>query len=142
MTSTTCDNAGRDIFSPGRAGRRCRCGHELGAHSQFGTGPCFECKAAQYTPAPCAKDSETSAAAAESMEPVAGTLRGQILGLLRNYPPGFTCEELELALKLRHQTTSPRLWEMQRQGLVRQSDARRKTTSGRLAVVWVAEDES
>ena len=51
---------------------------------------------------------------------------------------GATCWEVEQALKLSHQTASPRIWELKRLGLVVATGARRKTGSGRGAEVLVA----
>jgi hypothetical protein len=55
---------------------------------------------------------------------------------------GATDNEIELALRLRHQTASARRRELVQLGRVRDSLARRPTDSGRTACVWVIIPES
>jgi ribA/ribD-fused uncharacterized protein len=55
---------------------------------------------------------------------------------------GATCDEVEAALSLTHQTTSARVHELMKLGAVVDSGVRRRTRSNRDAVVWVVpEDE-
>lgn len=49
---------------------------------------------------------------------------------------GATCDEIEVALGLRHQTASARIRELVEAGKLVDSDERRPTRSGRDAVVW------
>lgn len=87
--------------------------------------------------APYVKGSDTSKAAAESVEPDLGRLEGLVLshissrGLL-----GATDDETEVALDLSHQTASARRRRLVQLGRVVDSGMRRKTRSGRKAVVW------
>jgi hypothetical protein len=89
--------------------------------------------------APFAVTSETSRAAAHSVEPTAVSLCGQILAALKaRGASGLTCAEVEDRFGLRHQTASARLWDLRTRAYIRDSGARRETSSGRKAVVWVA----
>jgi len=88
---------------------------------------------------PHVKGSDTSAAAAVSIRVPAGTLRFKVFAYLKKRgAAGSTDEELEHALELRHQTASARRRELVLDGLVEDSGERRKTSSGRQAVVWKA----
>lgn len=89
--------------------------------------------------APFVAGSYTSRAAAESMERGAGRLRAIVLDAIRLAGvAGATCDELEHALILTHQTCSARVRELVLGGHVLDSGKRRKTRSGRAATVWVA----
>jgi hypothetical protein len=86
---------------------------------------------------PFARDSDTSREAAIKMHMEAPTLRARIYRMMNaNTLEGLTCDEVERHLGLRHQTASPRVWELRRLGLIKDSGRRRKTRSGRNAVVW------
>jgi predicted transcriptional regulator len=87
---------------------------------------------------PSAKGSDTSVAAAQSMESQAASLRAQILDLLRKNPDGLTTDEIEVITGLSHQTASPRMWELHKRSLIGDSGKRRKTRSGRMATVYRA----
>ena len=85
---------------------------------------------------------ETSEAAAKAIEPVAGSLRALVLKHVRGRGlNGSTCDEAEIALSMRHQTCSARVRELSGSGLIVDSGQKRKTSSGRLAVVYVANGE-
>ncbi|HUT03305.1 MAG TPA: hypothetical protein VM163_05380 [bacterium] len=89
---------------------------------------------------PFVKGSDTSEAAAVSIEPSAGSMRSEVLGFLRDRGGG-TCDGVEVALNMRHQTASARIRELAVAGLIVDRGAREKTRSGRLAVFWLpAED--
>jgi len=78
---------------------------------------------------------DTSIAAAYSVEgPVVETLRRRVLITIEQR--ASTCDELEAALGLSHQTVSARVWELRRLGLVADEGLRRQTRSGRAAKVW------
>ncbi len=81
------------------------------------------------------RDSETSMAAAESVENVAGTLRAKIAAFIERRG-GATCDEVEAAMDLRHQTASARITELRLLGEIEKTDAKRATRSGRGAVVY------
>jgi predicted transcriptional regulator len=49
---------------------------------------------------------------------------------------GATCDEVEQAMRLTHQTASARINELMNAGKIREG-GRRKTRSGRSATVWV-----
>ncbi len=88
---------------------------------------------------PFASGSDTSEAAAVSMSGHAPTLRTRtLLEITARGSMGLTCAELEDRLTLRHQTASARVWELRQMGLLVDSGQRRRTASGRSAVVWVA----
>ena len=50
---------------------------------------------------------------------------------------GATDQEMQAYLDLPNQSQTPRRWELVRAGLVMNSGRRRKTLSGRSAIVWV-----
>ena len=82
--------------------------------------------------------SETSEAAAESVEPSASTMRARIYGEIvrreRYDPPGLTCDEVELVTGLSHQTASARCVELKRRGLL-VPVGKRPTRSARMAEI-------
>lgn len=86
--------------------------------------------------------SPTSKAAAEAIEPKIGSLRRQVLDYLRHCGvSGATDDEMQLpkelgGLDMDPSTQRPRRIELVNTGWVRDSGKRRKTRSGRLAVVW------
>lgn len=55
---------------------------------------------------------------------------------------GATCDEIEHALDLRHQTASARITELKRRGDLIDTGRRRPTTSGRAAAVYVTRGNS
>ena len=86
---------------------------------------------------PYAADSETSEYAAEMIESSASSMRGDIFRLMKTRGErGMTCNEVERALHMRHQTASARLYELRHKGLIVDSGQRRVTDSDRWAVVW------
>lgn len=78
---------------------------------------------------------DTSIAAAQSIAEGAEQLRARVLIEIRSCN-GATCDEVEVALELRHQTASARINELAEAGRVYDSGQRRKTRSGRQAIVW------
>jgi len=93
----------------------------------------------RFTGTPYAAGSDTSQAAAVSIALTAGTLNARIFDYLEAAgAAGATCAELEDAFGLRHQTASARVWDLRTRGYIRDSGARRRTSSGRLATVWIA----
>lgn len=79
----------------------------------------------------------TSVGASQSVSTISSTLREQVFTFIKANG-GKTCYEVETAMELRHQTASARIWELRHLGLVRDSGERRKTSSNRNAIVWVA----
>lgn len=90
--------------------------------------------------APYVAGSETSKAAALSIEPRSGTDRWLLLQYLRYVfrAEGATDDEMQARLNLNPSTQRPRRIELCEAGLVRNSGQTRKTRSGRQAVVWIA----
>ena len=83
------------------------------------------------------RGSDTSQAAAQSIEQNAATMRGMIYVMIkRKEKLGATCDEVEEFLNLRHQTVSARIREMAEQGLLHDSGLRRMTRSKHMATVW------
>lgn len=80
---------------------------------------------------------ETSVAAAVEIEEHSGALRQQVKAFIRQAGlEGATDDEIEEALNMRHQTCSARRRELVLLGEVIDSGWRRKTRSGRKAIVW------
>jgi len=89
--------------------------------------------------APFVAGSSTSQAAATSINGSAATLRNTVLATIRAAGPnGMTCDEVEQALSMRHQTASARIRELSLRNQVFDSTRRRRTRSNRTAVVWLA----
>ena len=90
-------------------------------------------------PLPPHRGVPTSVAASESMRNRAVTDRARVLGVVAS-GGGATTDEIEVALSLRHQNASARVWELAGNGghpcRIRDSGRRRKTRSGRTAIVW------
>ena len=78
----------------------------------------------------------TRAEAWESVHGIAPNLREAIYALIEREP--MTDDEVEVVTGLRHQTASARVNELMRSRRVRDSGRRRKTRSGRRAIVWTA----
>lgn len=86
---------------------------------------------------PFVRGSDTSEAAAEEIKPSAGHLRGLVAAHISGRSDGATCDEVEAALGMRHQTASARIRELALSGAISDSGKRRLTRSRRGAVVWV-----
>jgi hypothetical protein len=82
--------------------------------------------------------SDTSQAAAASIEPHLDRLERNVLNIIRAFEPnGLTCDELEWKTGLLHTTASARIHSLHhKKGLIHDSGIRRKTRSGRSAVVY------
>lgn len=79
---------------------------------------------------------ETSIQARESIIERLLPLKAQILVLIKR-KNGLTCYELEKMLNLPHQTASARINDLIKENRIIDSGLRRKTQSGRNAIVWV-----
>lgn len=87
---------------------------------------------------PYVEGSDTSQAAAESMESSAQAQQWRIYRFLRHMQPfGATCDEIEHYLGLSHQTASARIRGLALKGDVLDSGNRRETRTGRKAIVWM-----
>lgn len=81
---------------------------------------------------------ETSMKAAGSIANTAETLRARVMAhLAEKGDRGATDEEMQVSLEMPANTQRPRRWELEKSGRVKDSGQRRKTVSGRMAVVWV-----
>ena len=91
------------------------------------------------TPAPYAKGSETSQAAAEAIDAngSAATGRGRILAALVKFGP-MTDGEIIERTGMSGDTVRPRRLELAASGLIRKTGEKRKTRAGRPAEVWEA----
>lgn len=88
--------------------------------------------------APYVKGSETSKAAAKSIKESASSIRAKIFVMIESSPDGMTCDEVEAKTGLLHQTASARVRELVLQKRISDSGVKRKTRSGRGAVVYEA----
>ena len=85
---------------------------------------------------PSVNGSATSAQAADSLTPATlNAMQRRVLELLAATPEGLTDEEMQRLLRMNPSTQRPRRIELMGKGLV-QSCGTRRTTSGRMAVVW------
>jgi len=118
---TRCPSKPRESYECQRMGMldRCRfCGGRMEQVAKFVAG------------------SETSHAAAVSIEPRRATWRRKVLEAIMASDDGMTDEELQLALNLNPSTERPRRIELVDEGSICDSGTKRNTTSGRSAVVW------
>jgi FixJ family two-component response regulator len=91
---------------------------------------------AAATRAPAQAHSETSRAAAESLDgKTLNALQRRVMELLRAVPGGLTDEEISSLLGMNPSTERPRRIELARLGLLVKVGTR-KTASGRSADVW------
>jgi hypothetical protein len=79
----------------------------------------------------------TSKEAAESIEPALSYLEDRVFYALKNYGPS-ACFELEAITGLAHTTCSARIRGLFLKNRVKDTGERRKTPSGRNAIVWRA----
>lgn len=82
---------------------------------------------------------QSSEEAFQSIKPTRVLVQTTVLNAIRAASTwGRTCDELEINLKLSHQTASARVHDLMKAKLiVAQVDVRRMTRSGRKATVWV-----
>jgi hypothetical protein len=80
---------------------------------------------------------DTSAAAAASMDRHASRLAEEVLGFIRS-AGNATCEEVERGLGMKHQTASARIRELALDDRICDTGSRRRTSSGRMARVYAA----
>lgn len=81
---------------------------------------------------------QTSDEAAAAIEPVAQRQRDILYAYVCDqYMLGTTNQEAEEALGMPAQTVSPRMGELRKEGLVVDSGEKRRTRSGRRAIVWI-----
>lgn len=93
--------------------------------------------------APHVVGSDTSLAAAESIERQAPTMQRAVLDcIVRGAQCRRTCDEVEVWLDMSHQTASARIRELAKAGTIVDSGQRRKTRSGRKAAVYVVKAQT
>lgn len=79
-----------------------------------------------------------SVAAHDSVRQAKDVLRAKVVSYVASRgPSGATCDEVEVALQLSHQTCSARFTEAKARGTLVPSGTQRKTRSGRNAAVLV-----
>jgi predicted ArsR family transcriptional regulator len=84
-----------------------------------------------------AREADTSQAAARALEARAPLLRARVLAVIRAAGSrGLTADEAAQRLRLSVLTARPRVAELAKAGLVRDSGRRRQNRSGRSAIVW------
>jgi hypothetical protein len=89
------------------------------------------------TAAGAARSSDTSTAAAASVQPSLGARQAAVLRVIRD-GRGATCAEVGLALRLPPNCVSGRITELRLQGRIHDTGQRRAGPSGRMGVVWHA----
>lgn len=77
---------------------------------------------------------DTSIEALQSIQPTASAMRAKIVEMLE--AEALTCDEIEVKTGWKHQTVSARLWELERDGEIEQTDETRETRSGRKAHIY------
>jgi hypothetical protein len=90
-----------------------------------------------YDDPPAQHHSPTSVAAAEAIKPKAETLRRKVYDAIRDSQDGLTDEEVQDILNMGGSTQRPRRRELEKSLHIRDSQRKRKTRAGVLAVVWV-----
>lgn len=88
----------------------------------------------QYPYRPGWKKRDTSKNAADDIKSHAETLRSQALATIIAMPR--TADEVALAMNEQIWSIRPRISELARQGLIKDSGIRRKNDSGKSAIVW------
>lgn len=85
-----------------------------------------------------ANSPETSQEAAEWMTRNfrAGHAAARVYAVISTIPGGLTTDQVQQRMRETHQTVSPRITELRDRGLIKDSGRRRKTRSGRAAIVW------
>ena len=74
----------------------------------------------------------------ENVDLIVSGLRAKVFRYIRGEGfAGATCDEIEEALDMRHQTASPRVRELVLMGAIEDSGHRRRTRSGSTARVYV-----
>jgi predicted transcriptional regulator len=87
---------------------------------------------------PTIPDLTPSQEAHESIKPQKQFICDRVMESIKaRHSQGMTCDEVEIALGLTHQTASARVNELMKKKLIIDSTLRRKTRSGRKATVWI-----
>lgn len=92
-----------------------------------------------YPDAPDHRNVDTSIAAAEALAPKLGRLQRMAETAIRDAGwLGLTADELAARLNMDRWSIQPRTSELKRKGLIRDSGQRRRNTTGKMAIVWIA----
>ena len=89
-----------------------------------------------YPNSPGFKVSGPSDQAAEAISGTANKMRAAVLRQFATYPGGATADEIAKDLNLSVLSVRPRVSELNRNGEIEQTGARRKNESGMTATVW------
>jgi DNA-directed RNA polymerase specialized sigma24 family protein len=82
---------------------------------------------------------DTSIEAAQSIQSKLGNLQATALNaIIKSGLRGLTADELAVTLGLDRYSIQPRTSELKRLGKIKDSGQRRKNTTGKMAIVWVA----
>ncbi|MFM7011184.1 MAG: hypothetical protein ACKO0Z_17980 [Betaproteobacteria bacterium] len=92
-----------------------------------------------YPDAPGHRNVETSIAAADAIALKLGRLQRMAQTAIRDAgSSGLTADELASRLDMDRWSIQPRTSELKHKGLIRDSGQRRKNSTGKMAIVWVA----
>lgn len=92
-----------------------------------------------FPDAPGHRNVATSIAAADALAPKLGRLQRMAeVAILNAGPRGLTADELAVWLDMDRWSIQPRTSELRRKGLIRDSGHRRRNSTGKLAIVWIA----
>ena len=78
----------------------------------------------------------------DQIQPHKDSIKDKIVRFVKSRFEGATCEEIEIALALRHQTASARLTELKKENRVLMSSVRRTSTGSFAAVYFVPEENN
>ena len=93
----------------------------------------------RYPDAPGHRGVETSIAAAEALAPKLGRLQRMTEATIREASWfGSTADETAARLEMDRWSIQPRISELRRKGLIRDSGRRRRNVTGKAAIVWIA----
>ena len=89
-----------------------------------------------YPDAPGFKVPGPSQMAAEKVAPASAKLRAAVLEEFKRNPAGLTADEIATSLNLSVLSVRPRVSELNRLGMIKQTGVRRRNASGLTATVW------
>ncbi|UAB78405.1 hypothetical protein INR77_01265 [Erythrobacter sp. SCSIO 43205] len=96
----------------------------------------------RYPDAPGHRNVDTSIAAANALAPKLGRLQRLAHTAIKAAKErGLTADELAANLGMDRYSIQPRTSELRRKGLIRDSGQRRRNSSGKAAIVWVAAND-
>lgn len=93
----------------------------------------------RYPYSPGHRGIDTSIAAAEALKPKLGRLQMMVASVIRHAGAlGLTSDELAAKLKTDRWSLRPRISELRRMGVIRDSGERKQNCTGKQAIVWIA----